>query len=290
MTQPAAPTPPPAAVPAAALARPEVQRAFVRGAAYELLSLAFLYPEAAAEERQIALAADLVAHPLAAEGELGPAVARYRDALTALSWEALGPCHLALFAGEVLCSPHETEYLRDPFARPPGLADIAGFYHAFGLRLGEEHPTAPDHIATELEFMSLLARKQAYAALRAHDDPADWAERAAITHDATRAFLAEHLGRWVEPFTTELAERAPVLRSVRPTSGEQAAEVFRAAAALLRRLVTADLAREGLAPRPLGRRRALPEDAEAMTCPMSDPEVGGDGPDPFAAGPAAAPR
>jgi TorA maturation chaperone TorD len=43
------------------------------------------------------------------------------------------------------------------------LADVAGFYAAFELTPATARPDMEDHIAAELEFMSVLALKEAYA-------------------------------------------------------------------------------------------------------------------------------
>jgi DMSO reductase family type II enzyme chaperone len=70
------------------------------------------------------------------------------------------------------------------------LADIAGFYRAFGVEVtpGSERP---DHIAAELEFMHLLTVKEFVADQEGESD-----ENAKICRDAQRAFLKDHLGRW----------------------------------------------------------------------------------------------
>jgi TorA maturation chaperone TorD len=43
------------------------------------------------------------------------------------------------------------------------LADVTGFYAAFELTPATARPDMEDHIAAELEFMSVLALKEAYA-------------------------------------------------------------------------------------------------------------------------------
>lgn len=95
------------------------------------------------------------------------------------------------------------------FMQSHELADIAGFYRAFGM-----DPTGlerPDHLSVELEFMHWLLVKEEHA--RAHADAAE------VCREARRAFLRDHLGRWlgafagrlrglgVSKFYAELAER-----------------------------------------------------------------------------------
>ncbi len=67
------------------------------------------------------------------------------------------------------------------------MADIAGFYRAFGLKVGGERP---DQITVELEFLAFLAYKEAVLCEEDDNDQAD------ICVDAERAFLTDHLGDW----------------------------------------------------------------------------------------------
>jgi TorA maturation chaperone TorD len=63
------------------------------------------------------------------------------------------------------CPPYETQYHgAHIFMQAQELADIAGFYRAWGLDLSEQAKERVDHIWVELEFMSYLAFKEAYAA------------------------------------------------------------------------------------------------------------------------------
>lgn len=68
------------------------------------------------------------------------------------------------------------------------MADIAGFYQAFGFEVTGERP---DHIVPELEFLALLLVKEAYALIAADRDGA------AICAEARGKFVADHLGRWL---------------------------------------------------------------------------------------------
>jgi len=57
----------------------------------------------------------------------------------------------------------------------------------------------PDYLATELEFMYLLALKEAWAI---QQNQPEWTE---ITTQAQRRFLEDHLGRWLPLFAASLS-------------------------------------------------------------------------------------
>jgi nitrate reductase assembly molybdenum cofactor insertion protein NarJ len=100
---------------------------------------------------------------------------------------------------------YETEYgLPHEFRQSQELADISGFYHAFGFRVGGARKERPDHLAVELEFMYALALKQAYAL----DTGA--LEQAEICLEAQCRFLQDHLGHWVRLFERSLAANGGV--------------------------------------------------------------------------------
>ncbi len=90
-------------------------------------------------------------------------------------------------------SPYETEYMTEKLSRKPfELADIAGFYTAFGLRVNEKmrNKEALDHISIELEFMAILEWKEQYALENGQE------ENLKIVKDAKLKFLQEHLAKW----------------------------------------------------------------------------------------------
>jgi TorA maturation chaperone TorD len=98
------------------------------------------------------------------------------------------------------CPPYEAQYGKAHlFQQSQELADIAGFYKACGLAAPAKERV--DHLAVELEFMSFLALKEAYAL---HDGAPD---RAAEVRDMQRQFLTEHLARWAPAFATRFEER-----------------------------------------------------------------------------------
>jgi TorA maturation chaperone TorD len=107
------------------------------------------------------------------------------------------------------CPPYETEYhsSTEPFFRTQQLADVAGFYRAFGLETARAAPERPDHIAVELEFMALLALKERLALQSVPDNP-DAAEQAAVCAEAGRTFCSDHLSWWVPSFAMGLRRKA----------------------------------------------------------------------------------
>ncbi len=100
-----------------------------------------------------------------------------------------------------LCPAFEMEYGRNEILRQASdLADLAGFYKAFGLEIRDNANGRPDHIAAECEFMSVLCSKEAYAI--EHSDQ----ENAEICRDAQRTFLRDHLARWLPAFAHRTRE------------------------------------------------------------------------------------
>jgi DMSO reductase family type II enzyme chaperone len=102
------------------------------------------------------------------------------------------------------CPPYEAGYLGGALFREENvLADVAGFYRAFGLIIGSEERERPDHVTVELEFMHVLTLKEAIA--RVHHGPAE----VGICRSAQRRFWRDHLGRWLPSFGLLLAGRSP---------------------------------------------------------------------------------
>ncbi|HJZ12134.1 MAG TPA: molecular chaperone TorD family protein [Acidobacteriota bacterium] len=87
-------------------------------------------------------------------------------------------------------APYELEFLKnkETFSLTQTLADIQGFYRAFGLEVGQEE--RGDYVATEAEFMSFLIFKEKLAVEKGK------AENADICREAQRDFLKEHLSGW----------------------------------------------------------------------------------------------
>ena len=135
------------------------------------------------------------------EGAVGDAVAELEETDSA-SLETLCERHQAIFGHTLrgaVC-PYETEHGSQAlFQQGQELADIAGYYLAFGLRPPDDGAERVDHIACEFEFMQLLALKEAYAL------ETDDAEMLVVTRDAWRSFMREHIGRFGRAFGAALA-------------------------------------------------------------------------------------
>ena len=110
-------------------------------------------------------------------------------------------------AGETILTPiYETEYAMDTiFAKTKELADLNGFYIAFGLELGKDsNNERPDHVSIELEFMAMLLIKEAYARNEGWDDKAN------VCLEARKKFLKDHIGRWGSTFCTMVKHKSEV--------------------------------------------------------------------------------
>jgi hypothetical protein len=140
-----------------------------------------------------------------------PLLAAVRSLLPALApagFDDFAASHLACFGHTVRgdCPMNEIEYgdlKADPLFQPHRLADLGAFFAAFGLELAPDAAERIDHISIELEFMSVLAAREAHALEHQFDD-----EALATLRDAQKKFLREHLGRWTPAFARRLARMA----------------------------------------------------------------------------------
>lgn len=166
---------------------------------------------------------------------LTEAARAFQEGLCPARYELFLTAYLAAFghAARGRCPLNEIEYgdiKADPLFQPHRLADLAAFYRAFGLEVAPEADERHDHVGVELEFMCVLAAKEAYALEHQLD-----AEQLDLCRDAQKKFLREHLGRWTPAFTRRLA---------RETENSPLA----ALANLTRAFVEAECARFQLAP------------------------------------------
>lgn len=102
------------------------------------------------------------------------------------------------------CPPYELEYGRgEVFQQSQSLADLAGFYSAFGFQSTGPLSERPDHLIAEWEFLSVLALKESIA------DHAGDTDAAQCCREAQRAFLADHAATWIPSFCNRLRAARP---------------------------------------------------------------------------------
>jgi len=106
-----------------------------------------------------------------------------------------------LFDCNVPCPLNESGFVR----RDKGaiLADIAGFYRAFGLQLAEEAREKVDHLVCELEFSAMLLVMLAKTSE---------SEKLMVTYEALATFSVDHVNEWLGDFCQRLEEmtRLPI--------------------------------------------------------------------------------
>ncbi len=109
------------------------------------------------------------------------------------------------------CPPYETEYYPQTFSvfRSQHLADIAGYYRAFGLEPSNKSPERHDHISLELEFMAWLNTKTIYA-----QEQGD-SKNESICRDTQTHFVKGHIAWWVTAFALALRKKADGIRDER---------------------------------------------------------------------------
>jgi putative dimethyl sulfoxide reductase chaperone len=182
-------------------------RSNARGQVYSFLALAFSRPDGrqfAALRREY----DLLPNSLHALGDRSSrrAASGLRRSIASLTAAALEDAHVRCFGHAVSkdTPPYEAEYGQAHiFEKTQTLADIAGFYRAFGLEMAAGSHERVDHISVELEFMHFLCLKEAHALENHHPEA-----RIAMCRDAQAKFLREHLSCWAPGFAQRLRARA----------------------------------------------------------------------------------
>ncbi|MEO6810319.1 MAG: molecular chaperone TorD family protein [Isosphaeraceae bacterium] len=107
------------------------------------------------------------------------------------------------------CPPYETEYVStsEAFQRTQQLADIAGFYCAFGLEPSNQSPERHDNVVLELEFMAFLLLKKRLA-VSDPEDVDEAAEHVLVCEEAEHSFMKDHLSWWLPAFATGLMSKS----------------------------------------------------------------------------------
>ncbi len=177
---------------------------FQRSKVYRLLSFSFFYPNEElagffgsgefGREMEKALSEVSLGHLL--KDDPTPFSDLYRK-LAATGLEEMIEEHVRFLTFKSGSPPYENEYHRSKGTvySTEEMADIAGFYRAIGMDFAKQRP---DHIAVELEFMHVVALKEAKAISSGEPDKAD----ACVSLE--KKFLTDHLGRWVGAFSDAL--------------------------------------------------------------------------------------
>jgi len=167
-----------------------------RAATYEVLARCLAYPD----EGSLQALGELVriAESLLTSGP----VARLGAILQSLAPGELETAHIGTFTAVTSpdCPTYESAFVcTDPGQQPVIMADVAGYYRAFGLELAAG-AMRPDDVSVELSFLGYLCRKEAYALEHLG------APRVKQARRIQRLFLREHLGRWGEALGDRLVD------------------------------------------------------------------------------------
>jgi len=232
----------------------------VRGALYAVFSLAFRYPseEIAAFFGDPGLPEALAEFPAHEAGPLiGELEAYVRSAEFPDDLARLERTYHALFHLEGGVPLYESVYRgAHEFQWVETLADVSGFYRAFGWEVVEERP---DHLSAELEFMHVLALTEVRA--RAEAERGASREHLEITREAERAFLRDHLAVWVPAFARAVRRRAVEV-------GVPAAGFYGRMSTWLERFLQSECARLDVTPQAAALSPAWGEVEDEPTCPV----------------------
>lgn len=167
---------------------------------------------------------------------LGGDVARAADGLEITAPDEpseLRSAYAAAFGNEneATVSQYETGYAPGTLVTNTNqLADMAGFYRAFGLDIAPDQRDRADYLSTQLEFVSHLAAQRAYLAKEGDETGVE------VVTNARASFIEDHLGRWAPRFVAEVL-------------GEVEAPFYRVLADLLGALVETENELLGITPR-----------------------------------------
>ncbi len=102
-------------------------------------------------------------------------------------------------------SPYELEHLQNQeiFYKTQSLADISGFYKAFGLQIRANERA--DFISIEAEFLSYLIVKELLARQKELGD-----EKIDVTRNAQRDFFKDHFAGWASKLAKNVIEQARI--------------------------------------------------------------------------------
>ncbi len=137
------------------------------------------------------------------ESELSGAFQKVISMVNELNRETIQNENVSIF-GHTLSkqtAPYALEHLKstDVFFRTQKLADLNGFYQAFGMEV--ECVERADHIATQTEFLSYLILKELVAIKKNLEEEIEICQKAFID------FHQEHFFDWAKMFSENLIEK-----------------------------------------------------------------------------------
>jgi len=232
----------------------DVSDALLRAGVYQRLAEAFAYPSVEFKkslgERSAALLEWQNHWPTGMQALIFETLAALqKDDILSLAEE-----YIRLFGPAARCPLTETSWGDSArlLGKPAQMADISGFYRAFNIHPCENTDTVPeDHLAMELEFMSVLCLKEAHALNSGLEDELD------ITLDAQKKFLGEHLATWIDYWAESLISNNPV-------------PFYCSLAKTLQHMIHFETGRLGIVPVPIRARISDTEVGEdTFSCPLS---------------------
>ena len=183
------------------------QKAVARSSFYGILSRGFAYPteEVLGEIKAGAVSSELKGSAAYLEEEgllqsVGALCEAMEGEIAPFGLRDVEGGYNRIFSMGLLCPHHETFYTSaHVFMKSQDLADIQGFYNAFGFNLAEEQKELADFIGTELEFMYVLCFKEYHALKKGEKDKAD------LCREAQAKFVEGHIGVWAGAFALTLS-------------------------------------------------------------------------------------
>ncbi len=131
--------------------------------------------------------------------ELAAHAQRLGDDFSAAGHEALLLDYTRLFLGpnHIIAKPYGSIWLEGQnTVMGDSTVAVEALYQEGGFDMSEYFREVPDHIAVELEFLYLMIYRENEA--QHNGEPQALQAKAALR----KRFLAEHVGRWIGPFTS----------------------------------------------------------------------------------------
>lgn len=168
------------------------------------------------------------------------------------------------------CPPCETEYCesKDVFYRSQQMADIGGFFRAFGLRPDSRAPERVDHAAMMIGFVAFLLGSLSLPCGRTASRAGEDLEREAVVRAALASFIRDHCAWWMPTFGRCLERRAQeVSAAADEASLRSAATHLAGVGRVLRAWVAAERLNAGVDPSRRILEPALADAAADDACP-----------------------